>query len=94
MEQSFQQAWKVVTKLIMKERGGLGSRLHQADNHDWVAYAQWPSKDMWQKSRALGSVSLAASEQMSAAVEESYDPILLDVVSDLLVTSPTKPLRP
>jgi quinol monooxygenase YgiN len=86
MEQTFQEAWQVVTELIMAERGGLGSRLHQSDGGDWIAYAQWPSKGAWEKSRALGSVSPAASEQMSAAIEESYDPVLLDLVSDLLVS--------
>lgn len=85
MEHKFQDAWRIITKLISEERGGLGSRLHKTSDCEWVAYAQWPSKDAWQQSRALGSVDAAASEEMSSAIEQSFDPVLLYPVDDLLI---------
>jgi quinol monooxygenase YgiN len=86
-EASFQRAWEATTRGIMKERGGLGSRLHRAEDGTWVAYAQWPDKQAWTDSRALGTLDPAAAAVMDEAIEESLAPILLSPVSDLLVST-------
>ena len=43
----FEVAWKGVTKLIYKYEGSLGSRLHLDENGKYIAYAQWPSKTVF-----------------------------------------------
>jgi heme-degrading monooxygenase HmoA len=86
MESEFQDAWRETTALLMKERGGLGSRLHRTSNSQWIAYAQWPSEEAWLHSRELGSVCAHASEQMRGAVAETFDPILLYPEHDLLTS--------
>jgi heme-degrading monooxygenase HmoA len=83
-EESFRQAWEMITLDIKEMRGGLGSRLHQADDGTWYAYAQWPSRETWANSQEHGSVNEEASALMAEAVEKSFDPIPLKPVRDLL----------
>lgn len=83
-EDSFRQGWEMVTLDIKEMRGGLGSRLHQAEDGIWYAYAQWPSRESWEKSQDRGPVNEEASALMAEAVEKSFDPIPLKPVRDLL----------
>ncbi len=85
MEREFQDAWAIITQGIMATRGGLGSRLHRDGDGLWVAYAQWPSRQVWEKSQKLDSVDAAASAVMAAAIEESFAPMVLTPVADHLV---------
>ena len=85
MEKQFQDAWAATTEKIMEERRGLGSRLHRDDDGYWVAYAQWPSRRAWEQSRELGPADPEVSALMAAAVEESFAPVVLEPVVDLLV---------
>lgn len=84
MEASFVEAWEFVTRAIRDQRGGLGSCLHRADDGTWVAYARWPSRDAWERSQAEDSPDPAASDIMRDSIEESFDPIPLGPVRDLL----------
>jgi heme-degrading monooxygenase HmoA len=84
MERQFQQAWEQATPLLMRQRGALGSRLHQAEDGTWVAYAQWPSRQSWEQSRAAPSIDPEASRQMLAAEAEAFPPVLLTPVADFL----------
>jgi len=43
-EEYFARRWHEITQDIMRDHGGGGSRLHRAENGDFVAYARWPSK--------------------------------------------------
>lgn len=70
----------------MRLRGALGSRLHRAEDGTWVAYAQWPSKAAWEKSRSSESVDPEASRMMLEAEVEAFPPVLLTPVADFLQT--------
>ena len=83
-EEAFRQAWEATTLDLKERRSGLGSRLHQAADGTWVAYAQWPSRETWARSRDLGSVDPEASAAMAAAIEESFDHVELHPIRDLL----------
>jgi len=83
-EQQFRQAWERGTLLLMTKRGGLGSRLHQAEDGTWVAYAQWPNRETWEQARDLGSVDAEVSRLMSDAEAEEFSPIFLTPVADHL----------
>lgn len=85
MEQQFQEAWATVTETFMAERRALGSRLHRDDDGDWVAYAQWPSRQAWEVSSEVGPADEEVSASMAEAIEKSYPPIPLDPVQDYLV---------
>ena len=84
MEEQFRQAWEAVTVGFKAERGALGSRLHLGDDGTWIAYAQWPDRGFWERSRDLGPWDSALSKEMKAAIAESFPPILLDPVCDHL----------
>lgn len=83
-EAQFREAWERMTPILMRERGALGSRLHRAEDGTWLAYAQWPSKDAWEKSRATGPIDAEASRLMREAEVESHPPLLLTPVADYL----------
>ena len=84
-EDGFREAWDIVTRALMDERGALGSRLHRGDDGIWTAYAQWPAREFWERSREMGSLNPEASAAMAEAIEESFPPLLLQPVSDYLL---------
>ena len=45
-EEPFTKAWSEVTNAFMESCGALGSRLHVNDNGAYIAYAQWPSREV------------------------------------------------
>lgn len=47
-DQDFLDGWTGLTKLIYKHEGSLGSKVHKDKNDDYVAYAQWPSRKVWE----------------------------------------------
>ena len=81
---SFLTAWATVTEGIKAERGGLGSKMHRADDGTFVAYAQWPDRETWEAMGKLPSVNPAASKAMGAAIEETLPSLYLDPLTDLL----------
>jgi hypothetical protein len=83
-ESQFASAWAERTRAIMSQEGGLGSRLHRADNGWFVAYAQWPSRKVWEAFMATISPPSLAGTLMRNGIEVSDEPICLEVVDDLL----------
>jgi quinol monooxygenase YgiN len=84
-EAAFRDAWAEVTAAIRRDRGGLGSRLHRADDGSWLAYAQWPDRASWETAQSLPSADAIASSAMTRCIMERLPPILLETVADLLV---------
>src|SRR5262245_20246343 len=91
LEAQCREGWERVTRAIMAGRGGLGSRLHVMDDGTWVAYAQWPSREAWERSRAMESADPEGSKMMQDAQSESFPPMRLDPVSDYLQPLPIRP---
>lgn len=83
-ETEFVAGWEKLTDALARERGALGSRLHQTPDGAWVGYAQWPSRAVWQNSTAGGSPDPEASAAMAAAVAEAEEPIELVPILDRL----------
>lgn len=84
-EELFKSAWAKMTKLILENCGSLGSRLHLGEDGIWYAYAQWPSKEAWERSSLEIPQALEARSQMKEAIEESLASSLLEVTDDYLV---------
>lgn len=84
MADPFVSAWSRLTHAIRERHGGLGSRLHLGDDGVWVAYAQWPSRETWERARQLATPDPDASEVMAAAIEERLPPLYLEPRIDLL----------
>ena len=81
----FIQAWVDMTNFIKQYEGGLGSRLHQVSQTEYLAYAQWPSRETWEKSgNNLPKEARIARETMRSCYE-SFEAIhTMDMVEDLL----------
>ena len=71
----FELAWSEFTEAIFRVRGSLGSRLHKTDDeHLYIAYAQWPSKELFDEVVPLErytQVELAARKSMVDSVVET-----------------------
>lgn len=84
-EMQFQEIWSRNTPLIIEHCGGLGSRLHQAEDGTWLAYAQWPDKETWERSYSVPNWSPPGAPLLQDCVAESFPRILLHPVADFLV---------
>lgn len=84
-EEAFVEAWAAVTRAIREQCGGLGSRLHKTDDGVWLAYAQWPSRAMWDEAALTDPDLQAARQQMKDAIAESLPDLPLEPVADLIV---------
>lgn len=84
-EKEFQRRWHEITEEIVAHHGGGGSRLHKAENGDWVAYARWPSK----KDRDTAFADFSRSAQTSTPQREGMaklvEEIWLEIADDLLI---------
>ncbi len=86
-EKQFEVNWALVTKAILDECGSYGSRLHLAENGEYVGYAQWPDKRTRENCK-LKESSLEARRLMRDAVEFSFPDQYLEIKSDLLISQP------
>ena len=85
-EERFIRCWAEMTELIKVECGGLGSRLHRAADGTLFAYAQWPSREAWER---MGAVEASGRRsELSREWAEISNPsetiFAGDVVTDLL----------
>ena len=87
-EERFVQAWSEVSRLLLQERGSLGSRLHRGDDNVWYSYAQWPSAQVREASLAMSPVSSVERETMRACITEELSEVVLKSVSDFMVVIP------
>lgn len=87
-ENSFKKAWIEVTKSIYKDCGSFGSRLHTSEQQNiLVGYAQWPSKEQWEKGHSFTDyLTLESRKIMSDCLIESKTVYKLEVAEDFLKT--------
>lgn len=84
-EAAFAEAWEALTRHIFQQHGSKGSRLHRSQEGKWIAYAQWPSKAVYD-SVAGTPKGEHLREDMMATLEPDGIQVLdrLEVVRDLL----------
>ena len=83
-EGRFREGWRRRTRELYERCGSLGSRLHRAEDGTWVAYAQWPSRQAWERARGVTVVDTKAGELMRESVETKYPDTYMEVADDLL----------
>jgi hypothetical protein len=88
LEAQFEEGWRRGTERIAAEFGGWGSRLHQAGEGVYVAYAQWPNEALWKKAmetRMQHSDDAARQKYRDAIVPGTFETLFSgEVVADLL----------
>lgn len=86
LEQQFIENWSQITRDLVENYGGKGSRLHRGADDLFYAYAQWNSDEDRQK--AFGNIPKSlASEKMREAIDENFPEIKLEAVADFLQIS-------
>lgn len=83
-EKQFEENWSIVTVAIRNQCGSYGSRLHIAENGEYVGYAQWPDSATRDQCE-LNLSSVNARALMRDAIEYSHTDQILEVKSDLLI---------
>jgi len=83
-EAQFREGWRAMTASIAATRGGLGSRLHRAQDGTWVAYAQWPDRAAYAAGHAGASANAAAAAMMAHSIAEHLATEQWEVADDLL----------
>lgn len=91
-EAEFQRRWHEITKEIVEHHGGGGSRLHRAENGDWIAYARWPSKEARDKAFAARQHETTQDTPQGEGKAKLVEEIWLTITDDLLI--PEKDLPP
>ena len=84
-EKEFIEGWESLTNLIYQYEGSLGSRLHKKEALEYIAYAQWPSKNKFENSG--GNLPEKANEfrdLMRSSCNKIEIISKVDVVKDLL----------
>lgn len=86
--EQFEQAWSDFTEAIHRVCGSLGSRLHKtSDPFTYVAYAQWPSKEVFERKipqEAYSKAEWSRREAMTSALENSKKIYELEMSHDRL----------
>jgi len=83
--QKFIDSWKAMTNLLKLHEGSLGSRLHKQNELHYIAYAQWPSKEIFDNSgKKLPENVSEIRKNMKNSCEVIKALHHLEVVEDLL----------
>ncbi|MEK7725259.1 MAG: antibiotic biosynthesis monooxygenase [Acidobacteriota bacterium] len=85
-ENQFIEGWAEVTAYFRENWDSLGSRLHRGNDDLFYAYAQWKSESD-RENAFEKAVKLKGSAKMTEAIEERFEPIILENLSDFLVFS-------
>ncbi|WP_136482609.1 antibiotic biosynthesis monooxygenase family protein [Cognatitamlana onchidii] len=85
LAEAFVKGWKGLTSHIYKYEGSLGSRLHKKGPLEYMAYAQWPEKAIFENAgKNLSKEALKFRDLMKSACEEIKILDEFEVVEDLL----------
>ena len=85
LETSFENAWKELTEVMFTYANSNGSRLHQAKENEYIAYASWPNKKTWKNAASkLPENSIVISKKMKDFCSDIQSVYELDLVHDLL----------
>jgi len=84
-EELFIKSWAEVTKAFAKHCGALGSRLHKKDTSEYIAYAQWPSKEIRDNAELPSDIINGAHAEMRSCCKSVEVLFELTPVNDLLI---------
>lgn len=84
-EADFQRRWHDITSEIVEYHGGGGSRLHRAENGDWVAYARWPSRAARDKAFAARTAETTDTTPQGEGKAKLVEETWLTITDDLLI---------
>ncbi len=84
-EKVFIESWNTLTRYIYQHMNSLGSRLHKSSDCIYLAYAQWPSKEVFEANNTeLPPEMVAIRETMRNACVHVGRLVEMDTVDDFL----------
>jgi len=92
-EDYFTRRWNEITQDIMARHGGGGSRLHRAENGEFVVYARWASKEDRDRAFAAYSADPDRTIPQREGRAELIEEIWLDILDDLLIPEADLPVH-
>ncbi|MFT4752613.1 MAG: heme-degrading monooxygenase HmoA [Salibacteraceae bacterium] len=88
-DKDFIRGWKSLTKFIYEYEGSLGSRLHKLEEGHYLAYAQWPSKEVFSNAGDnLPEIAHESRKLMKDSCEKITTGYEMQVVTDLFEKKP------
>jgi hypothetical protein len=82
-DREFREAWTVTTDYIYKHFGSLGSRLCKADANKYIAYAQWPDLETYEKNHVWNNEGLKIRSRMRGTLVSKQAKILNKLIVDI-----------
>ncbi len=82
MEEQFKVAWAETTELIYQHFASLGSRLHHSENGTFIAYAQWPSLDVYENDHYWPVDTNQARDRMRSTLKTGKPTVLHKLILD------------
>ena len=91
-ESEYREAWNIVARYFIEQRGSLGSSLHRTSDGLWLAYSRWPDKKTrdasWpgdnDPSTELPLIVRSAIFTVKDCLDRKLPEICMEVVDDLL----------
>lgn len=81
--------WKKITTSLRNNCNSLGSRLHKASDSEYIAYAQWPNEDTYERAKLFEELDSLRSKfkDVINSMEVLHK---AEIVEDLLVSNSEK----
>lgn len=83
LEEEFHKHWKIMTFEFRDHHGGLGSCLHKTDDGIYIAYAKWPTRELWEKKKEI--INRDSLARMSNCLNKSHPAMPLEILDNLLI---------
>ena len=88
--EDFIAGWKGLTQETYKNERSLGSRLHKVSEMEYLAYAQWPSKEVYENANNMSEAAHRYRNQMRESCVSIEVLNEMQVVEDLLDNNPQR----
>lgn len=82
-EKDFIEAWTESTKVIYENFGSLGSRLHKSEHGPYIAYAQWPSSEVYEKSSEWPEHLVFFRNRMRSMLKTGQPKLLYKLITEV-----------
>ncbi|HEX7776564.1 MAG TPA: hypothetical protein VF449_08555 [Parvibaculum sp.] len=92
-EAEFRRRWHEITEDIVHHHGGGGSRLHRAENGEWIAYARWPSREDRDRAFAARHREMHDTTPQGEGKARLIDEVWMEIADDLLIPEADLPAR-
>lgn len=92
-EDEYRKNWNIIANYFIKERGALGSTLHQTDTGEYIAYSRWPDK--MTRDLSWGNNDIMINKHIDESIKilkscidksKPHDEICMDVLDDFILS--------